>query len=78
MNRYDLMDAIELQERFPQFSGPGVSGLVALLQKDGGLVDAASSNAVHIQLARGRGATVMDNTAVLKIDTMDDGTAMVS
>lgn len=71
------MDSNQLRKRFPQFSGPKVEGLVALFQKEGGLVDAASANAVHIQLARGRGATVMDETPVLRIDTNADGSALV-
>ena len=75
--RYEMLTTEQLRKRFPQFRGPAVDNLVALLQPDGGLVDAAMANAVHIQLARGRGATVLEKTAVLRIDTQPDGTALV-
>lgn len=61
--------------RFPQWTVP--PSIRALYQKDGGLVDAAMGNAVHVQLAQARGATVMDNCAVQRLEHTSTG-AIVS
>ena len=68
---YEEFSAAEIMERFPQFTlGESVVGLY---QPDGGLVDAGKANAVHIALARARGATVLDETPVYGVRTVGDG-----
>ena len=60
-----VLDATELMERFPQFTLP--EDARGLYQADGGLVDARRANAVHIALARSRGATILDSCPVRAI-----------
>lgn len=74
--RYEVLDGLELHQKFPSFS-PKVD-MVAQYQKDGGLVNAALANAVHIQLARKYGAEVLENTKVLKLSRARNGKVMVS
>ena len=45
----------------------------ALLQKDGGLVDAAAGNSLHVQLAQGRGTKVIDNCPVNRLSRAPSG-----
>lgn len=59
---YELLDPDELMSRWPQFHLKGTER--AIYQKDTGLVDARRANAVHIALARARGAEVLENTPV--------------
>ena len=61
--------------RFPQWTVP--PSIRALYQPDGGLVDAAMGNSVHVQLARARGATVLEETVVQRLEHTDTG-AIVS
>ena len=49
-----------------------------MFQKDGGLVDAATANSVHIQLARGNGATIIDNCPVTRLTKDNQGIITVS
>lgn len=74
--RYERLDAPEIRRRFPQFTGP--RSMTALYQSDGGLVDAALANAVHVQLARAHGATVVENCAVTNISTQGQDKALVT
>ncbi|KAJ8041173.1 Peroxisomal sarcosine oxidase [Holothuria leucospilota] len=73
---YEYLNGIQLHQKFPSFSPK--TNTVALYQKDGGLVDAALGNAVHIQLARKYGADVLENTIVRNIARASDGKLMVS
>ncbi|PVD25419.1 hypothetical protein C0Q70_13075 [Pomacea canaliculata] len=68
---YDRLSSEQLRARYPQFTPP--PNMVALYQKDGGLVDAALGNSTHVQLARGNGAVVLDLCPVLKISRTADG-----
>ncbi|KAL4223361.1 hypothetical protein ACF0H5_016831 [Mactra antiquata] len=68
---YEWLKGVELKERFPQFNTD--DSYVGVYQKDGGLVDAAMSNAVHVQLARGNGASFIENCPVLRLARSDDG-----
>ena len=68
-------DAQELRRRYPQFHCG--DDMIAQWQKDGGLVDAALGNALHIQLARGYGAQVREKCGVQRIATNDDGSATI-
>ena len=70
-----MWNGAQLRQRFPQFRCD--DNTIALYEKNGGLVDAALGNALHVQLARGHGATVMEECAVTRIVTQDDDTAVV-
>lgn len=70
------MSGSQLSKKFPQFTTD--DSYVAIYQEEAGLVDAALGNAVHIQLARSQGATVIDNCPVLKIDKRPDGKIKVT
>lgn len=70
------MSGEQLNKKFPQFTTD--DSYVAVYQKDGGLVDAAAAKAVHIQLARGRGATVIEKCPVLRLIKNEDGTMTVN
>ena len=73
---YERLEAPEIRRRFPQFTGP--DNLTALYQADGGIVTANLANAVHVQLARAHGATIVENTAVTSISTSSrDDTVLV-
>ena len=68
---YEELSAEEVMDRFPQFAlDESVRGLY---QAEGGLVDAGKGNAVHVALARARGATVSDQTPVRGVRTVGDG-----
>ncbi|WAR01568.1 MSOX-like protein [Mya arenaria] len=68
---YQWLSGTQLHDRYPQFQTD--EKYVAVYQKDGGLVDAATGNAVHVQLARGRGASVIENCPVLRLTRNKDG-----
>ena len=68
---HEELSADEVMERFPQFTlDESVRGV---FQPSGGLVDAGKGNAVHIALARVRGATILDETPVLGVRAVGDG-----
>jgi sarcosine oxidase len=68
---YEELSAAEVMERFPQFTLDG--SVHGVYQADAGLVDAGKGNAVHVALARARGATVLDETPVRGVRTAGDG-----
>ena len=70
------MTGSQLHQKFPQFETD--DSYVAVYQSDGGLVDAARANAVHIQLARGNGATLIDNCPVTNLTKDSKGITTVS
>ncbi|XP_059148127.1 monomeric sarcosine oxidase-like [Physella acuta] len=73
---YQRWDHKQLMEHYPQFTvGPEVE---ALFQKDAGIVDAGLGNSLHVQLAQGRGAKVLDNCPVSRIVRRQDGLIEVS
>ncbi|GFO04772.1 monomeric sarcosine oxidase [Plakobranchus ocellatus] len=73
---YERLDNKQLMARFPQFTvGPEY---LALFQKDAGLVDAAAGNSLHVQLAQGRGAKVIDNCPVNRLSRASSGLIEVS
>ncbi|XP_046563101.1 monomeric sarcosine oxidase-like [Haliotis rubra] len=73
--RYDRLSNQQLMARYPQFTvGPDV---VALYQEQAGLVDAAMGNAVHIQLARGNGATILENCPATRLTRANNGNVIV-
>jgi glycine/D-amino acid oxidase-like deaminating enzyme len=65
-----------VRERFPQWTVP--DDMRALYQADGGLVDAAMGIAVHVQLARAHGATIIENCKVTRVEPETNGTVLVS
>ncbi|MCD2198106.1 N-methyl-L-tryptophan oxidase [Actinomycetospora endophytica] len=73
---YELLDADDLVERWPQFRVRG--GEQALYQAESGIVDAARANAVHVALARAAGAHVRANTPVRAIRPDGDGVVVVT
>ncbi|XP_005106261.2 monomeric sarcosine oxidase [Aplysia californica] len=73
---FETWDNKQLMERYPQFTvGPEFQ---ATFQKDAGLVDAALGNALHVQLAQGRGAKVLDNCPVNRVAKASNGLITVS
>ena len=73
---YELLDPDGLMDRWPQFRLQGSER--AIFQRDSGLVDARKTNAVHVALARARGATVLDETPVKTIRPDGDGAEVVT
>jgi sarcosine oxidase len=68
---YEELSANEVMNRFPQFTlDESVRGVY---QPDAGLVDAGKANAVHVALARARGATVLDEMPVYGVRAVGDG-----
>jgi sarcosine oxidase len=68
---YEELSASEIMDRFPRFTlDESVQGVY---QPEGGLVDAGKGNAIHIALARARGATVLEETPVHGVRTVGDG-----
>jgi sarcosine oxidase len=68
---YELLEPNDLIRRWPQFRLEGSER--AIFQKDSGLVDACKANAVHVALARSRGATVLDETPVRAVRPSGEG-----
>jgi monomeric sarcosine oxidase len=66
---YERFGADELMDRWPQFTVPDDHEVI--FQPDGGILDIRRATAVHLALARARGATVVPDAAVHAID--DDG-----
>lgn len=73
---YELLDAAQLVERWPQFRVGGSE--LALYQAESGIVDAARANAVHVALARAHGAEVRTHTPVRAVRPDGDGVAVVT
>ena len=73
---YELLDPAELMRRWPQFRLQGSERVI--FQKDSGLVDARKTNAVHIALARARGATVLDETPGRAVSPTGEGVEVVT
>lgn len=67
---YEYLTADEVKQRFPQFSLQ--DGMAALFQAETGLLKASRCVMAHIDLARQRGATVVERTPVLQIIPRDN------
>jgi sarcosine oxidase len=67
---HEILDAQEMARRWPQFTLK--SDVVGLWQSEGGIVAAARANKAHIQLARARGATLMENARVTSIEVTEN------
>eukprot|EP00117_Sycon_ciliatum_P008319 scpid58735/ scgid11073/ Monomeric sarcosine oxidase len=70
--KYEHITGTELSQRYPQFNVD--NSVEAMVDPEAGYVDAAQANAVHVALARQRGATVVDSCKVLKIQQQSDST----
>ena len=68
---YERLDHDELTHRFPQFQSD--QEMMALYEPQAGLVDAGKGMAVHQILARGRGATILEECPVQAIHPGPDG-----
>jgi sarcosine oxidase len=68
---FETLSAAETMRRFPQFFLRADDEV--LYQAYSGFVDPRKANAVHITLARGRGASVMDEIKVEQIEPDNDG-----
>ncbi|ESO99005.1 hypothetical protein LOTGIDRAFT_142355, partial [Lottia gigantea] len=69
--KYERLDSEQLEKKFPQFKVD--KDVVSLYQPEAGLVDAALSNSVHQQLARGYGASILANSPVIRVFRNNDG-----
>jgi monomeric sarcosine oxidase len=68
---FERLGAHGVMERWPQFRLP--EHVEALHQPDGGILDIRRASAVHVALARARGATVQGNAAVTRIRSVREG-----
>lgn len=73
---YELLDAGEIMRRWPQWKLR--SDVVGMFQAESGIAPAARCNAAHIRLARSYGATLIDNTPILKIRPIDGEVEIVT
>lgn len=73
---YERLGADELMCRWPQFRIPHAHE--ALFQADGGILDIRKAGAVHVALARARGATVLANAGVTAMRPTGDGVELTT
>ncbi len=68
---HERLDADEVMHRWPQFSLE--EDVAGLYQPDGGILDIRRAGAVHVALARARGATVLADAGVTRIRPVAGG-----
>ncbi|MGD1931273.1 MAG: N-methyl-L-tryptophan oxidase [Leptolyngbyaceae cyanobacterium] len=68
---YEYLSQAEIAHRYPQFALE--DGMTGLFNPDGGLLKTSRCVLAHARLAQARGATVIDQTPVLKITPSDYG-----
>ncbi len=73
---HEVISAPEVRKRFPQFH-PNPD-MVALYQRDAGVLRASRSVQAHVRLARQYGAEVYDNTPVLSITPVADSVEVMT
>jgi sarcosine oxidase len=73
---YELLEAQEVMERWPQFTLGGSER--AVYQNRSGIVDARKSNAVHAALARANGATILEKAPVRSVRPNGEGVEVVT
>lgn len=71
---YERIDGDEMRRRYPQFQFD--APIDVLVQDDTGIVDPNKGNAAHTSLARGYGATIVDNCRVVDLDPFPGGVAV--
>ena len=79
---YEILDAKQLHERFPAFTGMPAfenpdEGYVACYQPDGGFLSSEDCISAYVDCARKRGAIVKENQKVSGYTILDDGTIQV-
>lgn len=62
---YEQLSQAEIRQRYPQFALK--DGMAGLFQAEAGLLRTSRCVLAHVRLAQNRGATVMDQTPVLKV-----------
>ncbi|MBE9077239.1 N-methyl-L-tryptophan oxidase [Romeria aff. gracilis LEGE 07310] len=72
---YERLDGDGLRDRFPQFQPQ--ADVVALYQAQTGIADPSRGNAIHVSLARGYGANILDHCPVISIQPDPSGGALV-
>ncbi len=73
---WDDLDAAAIRRRYPQWRID--DDVVAMYQRDTGLVDIRRANAAHLARAREMGATVKPDTCVTEIGSTDSGVTIVA
>jgi sarcosine oxidase len=73
---FSLYSADEVMARWPQYTLRGDE--MAIYQKESGLVDAGKGIAVHVALARSRGAVISENTPVRALRSTPLGVEVVT
>ncbi len=68
---YEYLSQAEIAQRYPQFALE--DGMAGLFNPDGGLLKTSRCVLAHARLAQARGATVIDQTPVLKIIPSESG-----
>jgi sarcosine oxidase len=68
---FETLKPKEAMERFPQFRFVG--GDLILYSAQDGFVDPGKANAVHIALARKRGAAILENTPIQRVRPLPEG-----
>ncbi|MEL7315905.1 MAG: N-methyl-L-tryptophan oxidase [Cyanobacteria bacterium J06559_3] len=68
---YEQLTKAEIGDRYPQFTLE--EGMAGLFHPDSGLLRTSRCVLAHVRLAQNRGATVMDQTPVLKVTPVSDG-----
>ncbi|MEM7534939.1 MAG: N-methyl-L-tryptophan oxidase [Chloroflexota bacterium] len=68
---FERIDGDEMMRRYPQFRFE--QELDVLIQDETGIADPSRGNAAHIALARGYGATIIDECPVTHIEPFDGG-----
>jgi sarcosine oxidase len=73
---HDILSARELMRRFPAFHVP--DDHIAVLQPDGGFIEAAAAIAAHIALAQAAGAELRIGETVVAIEPRGSGVRIVT
>jgi sarcosine oxidase len=73
---HDILDAADLMRRYPAFRVPG--DFVAVLQPNGGFVEAAAAIETMLALATASGAQVRCGETVLSVEPKGDGVRIVT
>jgi sarcosine oxidase len=73
---FEVLGGAEVEKRWPQFRMRGDEQ--AVYQEDSGIVDARRANAVHVALARGNGADIVDKTPVRALHPTAHGVEVVT
>jgi sarcosine oxidase len=73
---HEVLDAAELMARYPVFRVP--DDFIAVLQPDGGFLEAAAAIQAHVALAKAHGATLHTGESVQAIEPRGDGVQIVT